>query len=62
MGCMCFDCQYIKICQDENGELFTICRNRKSEKFLKEIMVAFDSCDFGRVEGDSEHRALEGMT
>ena len=54
MGCMCFDCQYEIICQDENGELFTICCNRKSENFLKEIMVAFDSCDFGRVEYEED--------
>ena len=50
MGCMCGDCQYTKICQDENGDLFVICCNRKSENFLKEISLAFDSCDFGKVE------------
>ena len=50
MGCMCGDCQYTKICQDENGDVFVICCNRKSENFLKEISLAFDSCDFGKVE------------
>ena len=54
MGCMCFDCQYEIICQDENGELFSICCNRKSENFLKEVMAAFDSCDFGRVEYEED--------
>lgn len=54
MGCMCGDCQYTKICQDEKGDLFVICCNRKSENFLKEISLAFDSCDFGRVEDDEE--------
>ena len=50
MGCMCGDCQYIKICKDEKGDLLIICCNRKSENFLKEISLAFDNCDFGRVE------------
>jgi hypothetical protein len=54
MGCMCGDCQYTKICQDENGDLFVICCNRKSENFLKEISLAFDDCDFGKVEGYAE--------
>ena len=54
MGCMCGDCQYTKILQDEKGDLFAICCNRKSENFLKEISLSFDDCDFGRVEDDDE--------
>lgn len=51
---MCGDCQYAKICQDENGELFSFCCNRKSENFLKEISFAFDNCDYGKVEDYGE--------
>ena len=54
MGCMCGDCQYAKICQDENGELFSFCCNRKSENFLKEISLAFDNCDYGKVDDYGE--------
>lgn len=53
MGCMCADCQYAKACQDEKGDLFVTCCNRKSENFLKEISLAFDSCDYGKV-GDCD--------
>ena len=54
MGCMCGDCQCTNICEDENGDLFAICCNRKSENFLKAISFAFDGCDFGKVEDDEE--------
>ena len=54
MGCMCGDFQYTKICRDENCDLFVICCNRKSENFLKEISLAFDSCDLGKVEDYEE--------
>lgn len=54
MGCMCGDCQYAKICQDENGDLFSICANRKSKNFLTELDLAFDNCDYGKVEDQGE--------
>ena len=37
--CMCVDCRHTGICRDENGGLFAICCNRKSENFLKEISL-----------------------
>lgn len=54
MGCMCAECMFSKIVQDENGDLFAICPNRKSENFLKEISFAFDRCDFGMVDDEDE--------
>lgn len=54
MACMCMECKFTKICQDENGDLFVICTNRKSENFLTEISLAFDDCDFGKVEDYDE--------
>lgn len=54
VGCMCMECKYTQICQDENGDLFVFCRNRKSENFLKEISLAFDDCDFGMLEDEED--------
>ena len=51
---MCGDCQYTKILQDEKGDLFVTCCNRKTENILKEISLAFDSCDYGKVEDYEE--------
>lgn len=50
MGCMCMECQFMRIVEDENGDLFSICANRKSENFLKEMSLAFDNCEIGIVE------------
>ena len=50
MGCMCMECQFIQIVEDENGDLFSICANRKSENFLKEVSLAFDNCEIGIIE------------
>ena len=55
MGCRCMECRFIQIVEDENGDLFSICANRKSENFLKEVSIAFDSCEIGIIEDiDSE--------
>ena len=54
MGCMCAECRFAKIVQDENGDLFATCTNRKSDNFLTEISFAFDNCDVGMVEDDEE--------
>ena len=52
MGCMCMECRFIQIVEDENGDLFSICSNRKSENFLTELSLAFDSCEIGAIEND----------
>lgn len=54
MGCMCAECRFVRILQDENGDLFSVCTNRKSEEFLKEISFAFDNCEVGMVEDYEE--------
>ena len=51
MGCMCMECKYARVVEDENGKLFQICTNRKSDNFLSELEIAFDNCEFGKVEG-----------
>ena len=50
MGCMCMECRFMQIVEDENGDLFSICANRKSENFLAELSLAFDSCEIGIIE------------
>ena len=52
MGCMCMECRFLKIVEDENGDLFSICSNRKSENFLTELSLAFDSCEIGTIENN----------
>lgn len=54
MGCMCMECRFVKIVQDENGDLFSICTNRKSDNFLTELSLAFDNCEAGMLEDDEE--------
>ena len=54
MGCMCMECRFIRIVEDENGDLFPICANRKSENFLRELSLAFDSCEIGTIEKNEE--------
>ena len=54
MGCMCMECRCVKIVQDENGDLFSICTNRKSDNFLTELSLAFDNCEVGRIEDDED--------
>ena len=52
MGCMCMECRFLQIVEDENDDLFSICTNRKSENFLKELSLAFDNCEIGTIENN----------
>ena len=54
MGCMCIECRFIQIVEDENGDLFSIFANRKSENFLTELSLAFDNCEIGTIENNEE--------
>ena len=50
MGCMCMECRFSRVIEDENGELLSVCANRQSENFLDELIIAFDSCEVGMIE------------
>ena len=50
MGCMCMECRFSRVIEDENRELLSVCANRKSENFLVELSIAFDSCEAGMIE------------
>lgn len=50
MACMCMECKFVRVIEDENGELLSVCSNRKSENFLAELEIAFDSCEFGMLD------------
>ena len=54
MGCMCMECKFVKIIQDQNGDLLSICCNRKSDNWLTELSLAFDNCENGLIEDDEE--------
>ena len=54
MGCMCMECRFLQIAEDENGDLFSICANRKSENFLTELSLAFDNCEIGIIDTTGE--------
>lgn len=54
MGCMCMECKYARVVEDENEKLFQICANRKSDNFLSELEIDFDNCKFGKVEDYDE--------
>ena len=54
MGCMCMECKYSRVVEDENGNLFQICTNRKSYNFLVELEIAFDNCEFGIIDDNEE--------
>lgn len=54
MGCRCMECQFLRIVEDENVDLFSICANRKSENFLKEVRISYDSCEIGTIENNEE--------
>ena len=55
MGCMCVECQFLRIVEDENDRLFSICANRKSENFLTEVSLIFGSgCKIGAIENNEE--------
>ena len=55
VGCMCVECQFLRILEDENDHLFSICANRKSKNFLTEVSLIFgSSCEIGAIENDEE--------
>ena len=55
MGYMCVECQFLRIVEDENDHLFSICANRKSKKFLTEVSLIFgSSCKNGAIENNEE--------
>ena len=54
IGCMCMECRFMRIVEDENSDLFSICANRKSENFLTEMSLAFDNCEIGIIEDSGE--------
>ena len=55
MGCMCVECQFLRIVEDENDHLFPICANRKSKNFLTEVSLIFGgSCKIGVIENNEE--------
>ena len=51
MGCMCIECEFARIIEDEKGKRLAVCANRQSDNFLTEVILAFDDCDVGVVEG-----------
>ena len=54
MGCMCAECRFAKVIEDEQGKLFSVCANRKSDNFLTELEIAFDNCEIGMVDDEEE--------
>jgi hypothetical protein len=52
MGCICIDCKFREVVQDNHDDLHGICVCRESEFFLKKVSAVFDSCDFGMVEDE----------
>ena len=53
--CMCVECQFLRIVEDENDRLFSICANRKSKNFLTEVSLIFgSSCKIGAIENNEE--------
>ena len=54
MGCMCAECDFARIIEDEKGKLFAVCANRQSDNFLDEVSLAFSNCDVGVVDGYEE--------
>ena len=54
MGCMCMECIYARVDEGENGKLFQVCTNIKSDNFLAKLEIDFDNCEFGKVEDYGE--------
>lgn len=52
MGCMCMECRFATVIEDENGKMLSVCSNRKSDNFLVELDIAFDNCEVGMIDGD----------
>lgn len=54
MACMCMECRFARVIEDENEKLLSVCCNRKSDNFLVEVSIAFDSCEFGMIDDYEE--------
>ena len=54
MGCMCMECIYARVDEDENGKLFQVCTNIKSDNFLAKLEIAFDECELGVIDDCEE--------
>ena len=52
MGCCCMECRFVRIIEDENGDLLAVCANRKSDKFLNELEMSFDNCEVGMIDDE----------
>lgn len=54
MGCMCAECRFAKVIEDEQGKLFSVCAHRESDNFLTELEIAFDNCEIGMVDDEEQ--------
>ena len=54
MGCMCAECDFVRIIEDEKGKRLAVCANRQSDNFLTEVIFAFSNCEVGMVEDYKE--------
>lgn len=54
MGCMCMECKYARVDEDENGKLFQVCTNIKSDNFLAKLEIDFDECELGVIDDCEE--------
>ena len=62
MGCMCGECDYIRMIADieeSHDGMLAICNNPKSPEYKKKVFLGFDSCDAGMI---SEDEAQEERT
>jgi hypothetical protein len=55
------ECKYYDVVTDNHENTVAICVCRESEKFLHELEIAFDNCDFGIVDdyGEEEEGGAE---
>ena len=49
-GCMCLECKYAEVLTDNKERYHNICVCQESDNFLKEVEIAFDSCEYGRID------------
>ena len=54
MACMCYECRFRRVIEDENGKPFSICVNRRSYSYLNELEIAFDYCELGEIENEDD--------
>ena len=54
MGCMCMECIYARVDEGENGKLFQVCTNIKSDNFLAKLEIDFDECELGVIDDCEE--------